>query len=198
MNTMLMRSWWILVLRGALAILFGVLTLWRPDMTLLALVALFAAFALLSGIVSVVGALKHRKTDEDWGLVFLLGAAGMGAGVLAIIHPTLTALVLVLVIAANALIAGVLDIAAALRLRRVIKDEWLLLLSGGASVAFGILVFLFPTSGALALMWLISLYALATGGLLVGLAFRLRALAREPRKIEQRVTPDRRGPAVYT
>lgn len=192
MNAIYSRSWWIPALRGALAILFGVLTLWRPDMTLLALVVLFAAFALLTGIVSVVGAIKNRKTGDDWGFLLLLGAVGVGAGILSAIHPDLTALVLVLVIGANALVTGVLDISAAIRLRRVIKDEWLLLLSGAAGVVFGFLVFLFPASGALAMMWLISLYALATGGLLLGLAFRLRTLAKEPRKVDQRVTPDRR------
>jgi uncharacterized membrane protein HdeD (DUF308 family) len=197
MNAILLRSWWIPALRGALAILFGVLTLWRPDMTLLALVMLFAAYALLSGIVSIVGAIKNRKTDDDWGFALLLGAVGVGAGVVSIIHPDLTALVLVLVIGATAMATGVLDISAAIRLRRVIKDEWLLLLSGVAGVVFGILVFLFPAGGALAMMWLISLYALATGGLLLGLAYRLRSLAKEPRKIDQRVTPDRRGTLAH-
>jgi uncharacterized membrane protein HdeD (DUF308 family) len=192
MNAILLRAWWILALRGAIAILFGVLTLWRPDMTLLALVALFAAFAILTGGVAMVGALKHRATDEDWRLILLFGLVGIGAGILTIIHPDLTALMLVLVIAAYALVSGVLDIAAAVRLRRVIKDEWLLVLSGAAAIAFGVLAFLFPAAGAMAMMWMISLYALLMGGLLVGLAFRLRTLAKAPRKIEQRVTPDRR------
>jgi uncharacterized membrane protein HdeD (DUF308 family) len=108
----------------------------------------------------------------------------------------MTALVLVLVMGANALLTGMLDIVTAIRLRREIHDEWLLGLSGLAAVIFGVLVFLFPAAGALALVWLISLYAVVTGVLLLGVAYRLRARARgEPRRMERRSTPDRRAHA---
>jgi uncharacterized membrane protein HdeD (DUF308 family) len=99
--------------------------------------------------------------------------------VIAILSPGLTALALVLVMGANALIVGVLDIAAAIRLRKVIQGEWLLILAGIASVVFGVLVLLFPGAGALALVWLISVYAIVTGVLLLALAFRARAWARD-------------------
>jgi uncharacterized membrane protein HdeD (DUF308 family) len=196
MNESLLRSWWILALRGVIAIVFGVLALMWPGLTLLALVSLFAAYALLTGAVSVFGAIRNRKRDDEWWLLLLMGLVGIGAGVIALIHPALTALVLVLVIAANALVTGVLDIAVAMRLRKVIRGEWLLVLSGIASILFGVLAFLFPTAGALAVVWMIRFYALITGVLLLAVAFRLRAVARTEVP-DRRTTPDRRGPPVH-
>jgi uncharacterized membrane protein HdeD (DUF308 family) len=161
-------------LRGAVAMLFGVLALVWPGLTLLWLVALFAAFALLGGGASVVGAFQNRKSDDHWWLALLLGLVSLGAGVIAIIHPALTALVLVLLMGANAIATGVLDIALAIRLRKAIRGEWLLVLAGIVSIVFGVLVFLFPGAGALALVWLISVYAIASGVLLLIVAFQLR------------------------
>lgn len=193
MNDSLMQSWWVLALRGAIAILFGVLAFMWPGLTLLMLVGLFAAFALLSGVTSAMGAVKNRQHDDNWWLLLILALVGIGAGVIAIIHPALTALVLVLVMGANALITGVLDIVAAIRLRKTIQGEWMLVLSGIASIAFGVLVFLFPQAGALAMVWLISAYAVLTGALLLGAAFRLRASTKvKGAAIDRRVIPDRR------
>lgn len=178
MNDLLMRSWWMLAAFGVISMLFAVLVLVWPGLTLLSLVALFAAYALFGGIMWVIGAVTNRKSDEEWWLILLLGLVSIGAGVIAILHPELTALVLVLVMGANALIMGVLDIAVAIRLRKEIRGEWLLGLTGIVSIVFGILVFLFPRAGALALVWLISFYAASTGALLLALAFRARAWAR--------------------
>jgi uncharacterized membrane protein HdeD (DUF308 family) len=178
MQELLLQAWWMLALRGAIALLFGVLAVLWPGLTLLWLVALFAAYALLSGVVSVIGAVRNRQSDEKWWLILLLGLVSIGAGVIAIVYPDLTALLLVLVMGANALVMGVLDIAIAIRLRRAIQGEWLLILSGILSVVFGVLVFLFPGAGALALVWLISTYAIVTGILLLALAFRARSWAR--------------------
>ncbi len=147
-------------------------------LTLLWLVALFAAYALLGGAASVIGAVRHRHSDEKWWLILLLGLVSIGAGVSTIFYPGLTALVLVLVMGANALVTGVLDIAVAIRLRKAIRGEWLLIVTGIISIVFGVLVFLFPGAGALALAWLISVHAIVTGVLLLALAFRVRAWAR--------------------
>jgi uncharacterized membrane protein HdeD (DUF308 family) len=199
MNDSLMRSWWMLALRGVIAILFGILALMWPGLTLLGLVALFAAYAILGGAISVIGALNNRKTDDNWWLSLLLGLVSIGAGIIAVVHPGLTAMVLVLVIGANALITGVLDIVAAVRLRRSIQGEWLLILSGIASIVFGVLVFLFPDAGALALVWLVSIYALVTGVLMLALSFRLRARATARGEVaDRRVTPDRRVSPTHT
>jgi uncharacterized membrane protein HdeD (DUF308 family) len=197
MNDLLLRSWWVLALRGVIAILFGVLALFWPDLTLLVLVALFAAYALLSGIVSIAGAARNRRSDDNWWMLLLLGLVGIAAGIIAIVHPGLTALVLVLLIGANALVTGVLDIAAAIRLRKIIRNEWLLVLNGIASLVFGVMVFLFPEAGALAIVWLVSLYALVTGVLMIGLGLRLRSQARHSgtARPDRRVTPDRRAAA---
>ena len=114
MYELLLQSWWMLALRGAIALLFGVLALVWPGLTLLWLVALFAAYALLGGVVSIIGAVSNRQSDEAWWLILLLGLVSIGAGVSAIVYPGLTALVLVLVMGANALVTGVLDIATAI------------------------------------------------------------------------------------
>jgi uncharacterized membrane protein HdeD (DUF308 family) len=174
MNELLSRAWWMLALRGTIAVLFGIVAIVWPGLTLLWLVALFALYALFTGVVSIAGAVKNRTSDREWWLILLLGVTGVCAGVIAIVSPGLTALVLVLVMGANALITGVLDIAVAIRLRKVITGEWMLILAGLVSIAFGLFVFLFPAAGALALVWMISAYAIVTGFLLLGLAFRAR------------------------
>ena len=199
MNGSHIQPWWSIALRGVIALVFGVLAIMSPGITLLGLIALFAAYAFFNGVISVIGALQSRKRGDDWWLPFLLGLVSIGAGIIAIVHPGLTALVLVLLIGANALATGILDIAAAIRLRKFVKNEWLLALSGVVSVVFGILVFLFPGSGALALIWMISFYAMLIGILLLGLAFRLRREVAHKGYVgkDRRVTPDRRVAAAH-
>jgi uncharacterized membrane protein HdeD (DUF308 family) len=178
MNELLARSWWMLALQGALALTFGILALVAPGATLIVLVAFFAAWALLGGAASVIAAIQHRKTDDGWWLILLLGLVSLAAGVIAVFNPAITILVLVLVMGANALIAGVLEIVMAIRLRKQIEREWLLALAGAVSVIFGVLVFLFPAAGALAMVWLVSFYATFTGILLLALAFKARKWTR--------------------
>ncbi|SMP81643.1 HdeD family acid-resistance protein [Noviherbaspirillum suwonense] len=194
MTEMLARSWRLLAMRGVITIVFGVLALTWPALTLLAFAALFAAYTLLIGAVMVVGALKGRTSNEDWWLPLMVGLASLGAGAIAIIHPDLTALVLLFVIGANAMITGVLDIATAIGLRKTIRNEKLLILNGIASIAFGVLVFLFPTAGALTLGWLIGVFAMLSGILLLAFAFRLRAKIRGATSVEKnrRTMRDRR------
>jgi uncharacterized membrane protein HdeD (DUF308 family) len=169
---------WMLMLRGAIAILFGVLAMLWPGLTLIALVALFAAYALLSGAVSIAAAFKIRHADRKWWLPLLLGVISVVAGVYAVMAPSLTALVLVLVMGVNAILTGALDIAMAVRLRKVLRGQWLLLLGGVVSVLFGVLVIANPGAGALALVWLISVYAIVTGVLLFSLGLRTWRAAR--------------------
>lgn len=177
MENFFARSWWVLALRGAFGILFGALALMWPQLTLLTLVALFAAYALLNGITAIAGTIRNRKKDDDWWVLLLLGIVSAGAGMVALVNPAVTALVLVLLIGANALVTGVLDVVAAVRLRKAIEGEWMLALSGLASIAFGAIVFFAPEAGALATVWLISLYAFVTGALLLLVAFRARSVA---------------------
>lgn len=175
MHALLSRAWWVLALRGVVALLFGILAFVMPGMTLLWLVTLFAIYTLISGIASIIGAMQNRRSDREWWLLLLLGIVSVGVGIVALGHPGPTALWLVLLMAANALITGMIDIITAMRLRKSIQGEWLMVLAGLASIAFGIIVFLFPGTGALALVWLIGGYAVATGILLLALAFRARA-----------------------
>ncbi|MES2300192.1 MAG: HdeD family acid-resistance protein [Pseudomonadota bacterium] len=179
MNETLLRSWWMLALRGAVACAFGVLALAWPGLTLLSLAILFAAYALLGGAVWVFGAIGNRERDDHWWVILLIGLVSVGAGAIAAMHPALTALVLILLMGAHACVTGVLEVLVAVRLRRFIRGESMLVLSGVASILFGAIVFMYPSgAGALALVWLIGLYAIVTGILLLALALRVRKWAR--------------------
>lgn len=183
---MLSRSWWILALRGVLALVFGVLALLLPGPTVLSLILLFAAYALLAGIVYLLGAVRNRRHATgshalDWWLLLMLGVVSVVAGVLAAMRPGLAALVLVLIIGVNSLITGILDIVLAVRLRsHGHPGVWLLLASGIASIVFGTILIALPTVGALALVWLIGTYAIVAGILYMALAFR--SYEKEPKQ----------------
>ncbi|MDQ3186136.1 MAG: HdeD family acid-resistance protein [Pseudomonadota bacterium] len=174
MNELFLRSWKGLAVRGAVALVFGILAVLWPGLTLMWLIAMFAAYALIGGTVSIINALQNREGNSDWWLLLLLGMVGIAAGVLAIIGPALTAIMLVLIIGATAFGTGILDIAMGIRLRKVIHGEALLILNGIVSVMFGVAIFFFPGAGALALVWLISAYAVISGVLLLALAWRAR------------------------
>ena len=178
MKDVLTRSWWMLALRGVVAIAFGVLAIVMPGLTLLWLVAMFAAFAVIAGIASVVGATRARG-HGGWGLMLVLGIVSVVAGVLAIIYPGVTALTLILLIGANALVTGVLDLVAAVRLRRQVEHERLLVAEGVVSIVFGAVVLIFPGAGALALVWFVSVYATLSGILLLIVAMRARRWQRD-------------------
>ncbi len=167
-------NWWLLALRGLVAVLFGVLAFIWPGVTLLTLVWLFGAFALVNGLLSLVLAAKAPKGYPRLGSLILGGLLGILAGLLAFVMPGITALGLLILIAAWALVTGILEIIAAIRLRKIITNEWLLILAGIASVAFGVILLLRPAAGALALIWWIGAWALIFGILMIVLAFRMR------------------------
>jgi uncharacterized membrane protein HdeD (DUF308 family) len=174
MQNLLSSSWQGLAWRGGISLVFGILAALWPGITLIWLMALFAVYALISGSASAIAAIKNRHTNRDWWLLLLLGLMGVAAGVIAIIYPNLTAVFLVLLIGATALGSGIVDIVMAIRLRKIIQGEALLIINGIISVAFGVFVFFFPGAGALAMVWLISIYAVASGVLLLALAWRAR------------------------
>jgi uncharacterized membrane protein HdeD (DUF308 family) len=167
-------NWWLLALRGLVAVLFGVLAFVWPGATMITLVWLFGAFALVNGILSLVLAAKTPKGYPKVGSLILGGLLGILAGFVAFIMPGITALGLLILIAAWAIVTGVMDLVAAVRLRKVITNEWLLVLAGIASVAFGLILLFRPGVGALALIWWIAAWAVVFGILLMILAFRMR------------------------
>jgi uncharacterized membrane protein HdeD (DUF308 family) len=174
MVTTYAHNWWAVGLRGLAAVIFGVLAFIWPQIALTVLVLLFGAYALWDGVFAIIAALRMSSdTGHRW-LLFIEGIAGIAAGLITFFYPGITAFVLLYIIAAWAIVTGVMEILAAIRLRREIQGEWLLLISGVLSIIFGILLVIFPSAGALAVVWLIAAYAILFGILLIALAFRLR------------------------
>ena len=171
-------NWWAVALRGLAALVFGVLTLVSPGLSLAALVLLFGAYALADGVLAIVAAYRHQRAAERWWVVALGGIAGIAAGIITFLLPAITALALVYVIAARAIIVGATEVAAAIRLRKAIKGEWLMALGGVASIVFGVLVALFPGLGALAVVLWIGAFSVGIGVVLIALGFRLRSWGR--------------------
>ena len=178
MPFVLARNWWSLVIRGLVAILVGIVAIVWPGITFGALVLLFGAYALVDGVFALIGAFRASRAHERWGALVLEGIAGIAAAAITILWPGITAVALVYVIAAWAVITGVLEIAAAVRLRRFVAREWLLILSGVASILFGVLAAALPLVGAFAIAVGIGIYALVFGTLLIALGFRLRNWTR--------------------
>jgi uncharacterized membrane protein HdeD (DUF308 family) len=163
-----------MALRGIVAIIFGLVAFFMPVATLYALTILFGAYALIDGIVNLVAAVRSARHGEHWWALLLEGLAGLGAAAVTMVWPLLTLVVLIYIIAAWALITGILEIIAAIRLRRVITGEWLLVLTGVASIVFGLVLFAAPGPGAVVIAWWIGIYVFIFGLLMLGLAFRLR------------------------
>jgi uncharacterized membrane protein HdeD (DUF308 family) len=169
----LARYWWVVALRGLAGIAFGLLALIWPGATLAVLILLYGAYALADGVLSIGTGIRG---DAEHRLAMLLnGVLGIAAGIVTFVWPGLTALALLYIIAAWAILTGVLQVFAAVRLRRVIPNEWSLILAGALSVVFGIVLIAAPGAGALALILLIGAYALVFGVMLLILSWRLRA-----------------------
>jgi len=182
MKVLLAENWWSLVIRGLIGVMVGILTFFWPAITLQALVLLFGAYALLDGVFSLIGAWYASRAHERWGVLILEGIAGIVAAAVTVLFPAITALALVLVVAAWAIVTGVLEIVAAVKLRRHIEGEWLLALAGVASIVFGVLVTIAPIAGALVIALWVGAYALVTGVLMIVLGFRLRSWAKGHRE----------------
>ena len=176
----LKRHWWVPVLRGIAAIIFGVIAFVYPGLTVAVLVLLFGAWVLVDGVFRVVGAIGHRASDPEWGFHLIIGILGIIIGFLTFHAPRITALALIIYIAAWALMVGATEIALAIKLRREIKGEWFLILMGLLSIVFAIMLLWNPLPGALALVWLIGSYAIVFGILGIILGFRLRSLPTFP------------------
>jgi uncharacterized membrane protein HdeD (DUF308 family) len=168
------RNWWALPLRGLLGVALGVFAVLMPAAAFAALVLTFGAYAFVDGLFTIVAALRDARGERGWLALLLSGVAGVVAGIAAFVAPALMALVLLYVIAGWAVVTGALQIAAAIRLRRQIMDEWLLAGNGVLTIMFGVLVMVAPLAGALAVVLLIGAYAFTSGLMLVALGIRLR------------------------
>jgi len=174
----LARNWWAFVLRGAAAILFGLLTFFMPGMALLTLVYMFGFYAIADGVFNLIAGFRHSGTQLPWWALLIEGLLGILAGIVALAWPGLTALVLLYVIAGWAVATGILEIVAAIRLRKLITGEWMLALMGVLSLAFGILIAIFPGAGALTVVLWIGAYAIIFGIMLIALGLRLHSWLR--------------------
>ncbi len=167
------RNWWVLFLRGIAAILFGFLAFAWPEITLVTLVVLFGAYVLVDGVLALVAAFRGGAgVSRGW--LTLIGLLGIAAAMGTFFYPGLTVLALVLFIGSWSIVRGIFEIVGAIQLRKEIRGEWLLILSGLMSIVFGAIVWLMPGTGALAIVWLIGAYAIAFGAVLIALAFRVR------------------------
>jgi uncharacterized membrane protein HdeD (DUF308 family) len=187
LSTVLSRYWWTTLLRGLVWILFGIVVLAQPGISLATLTLTFGFFALVDGISKVVTAIGGRKDShtwrrrrrdyQNWWVLLLAGLVGIVVGVLTFLSPGITALGLLYYIAIWAIVIGLLEIVTAINLRKEIEGEFWLGLAGLASVAFGVLAIARPGAGALTVLWLIGIYSIVFGGILVILAFETRAFA---------------------
>jgi uncharacterized membrane protein HdeD (DUF308 family) len=169
----LAKNWWLLLLRGIAAIVFGVLAFAWPGITIVSLVIVYGAYALVDGLFSIYAAIAGGGTAPRWWLA-IVGVAGVLAGIISFIAPGFVAVWLLMLIAAWAIVSGVFEIIGAIRLRKEIDNEWMLILHGVISVLFGVLLFASPASGAIAMVWVIGAYAIAAGIIMSVLAFRLK------------------------
>jgi uncharacterized membrane protein HdeD (DUF308 family) len=175
MNNILVRNWWALALRGLAAVIFGLIAFALPGVTLAVLVLFFAAYLLVDGVFALIAGLRAAEHHERWGALALEGVLDLVAGAFIVMWPGLTLVVFVYVAAFWALLSGIALLAAAFRLHRQ-HGEWMMMLAGLLSIAWGILVALFPIAGILVWAWWIGAYALIFGIAMLVLAFRLRRL----------------------
>jgi uncharacterized membrane protein HdeD (DUF308 family) len=171
------RNWWIMALRGLFAVIFGLIALLAPRIALLAFIYVFAAYALVDGGIAVITAIQERDLLYRWGWILFEGILSILAGIIAFANPSLTALVLLYIIAAWAIVTGVMEIVAAFAIREFVSREWVLALAGIVSVVFGILLFFSPGAGILSILWVVGIYGIVFGILFIVRAFQLRSWA---------------------
>lgn len=176
MLEILSKNWWTFLVRGIIAVIFGLAALIWPSLTIGTLVIVFGAYVVVDGIFAIVDGFTSRNSNDRWWVEILIGIAGIVAGGWAMAFPGLTAIGMMYFIAAWWLVTGVLQIILAIRVRKEITNEWMLILSGALSTILGVVFLLFPGSGALSLIWVVGIYAIFFGILLIVLAFKLRGM----------------------
>lgn len=174
----LIENWWFTLLRGIVAILFGIMTFVWPGITILSLTILWGAFALVDGVMAIATAFSSTsaETSSRWWMA-LAGVVGVAAGILTFLFPLGTSLGLLIFLAAWLVVAGFLQIIGAIQLRKVIDNEWLLGLVGALYVILGVSLVAFPVSGLLSVAWMVGLFAIAAGIGYISLSLRLKKIA---------------------
>ena len=176
----LTRNWWLVALRGLLAILFGAVAFIWPGLTWLVLILMFGVYAILDGIFAMISGVVQSRYSPRWWVFLVEGFISLVAGVIVLAQPGLAGIALVVVIAVWAVLTGLLEVIAAIRLRREIRDEWMLGFGGFLSIMLGLLMLFQPGAGGLVITLMVGAYALIFGILMVALSFRLRRLNRPP------------------
>jgi uncharacterized membrane protein HdeD (DUF308 family) len=184
------RFWWAVLLRGIVAIIFGVIALLWPEFATVALIFIFGAYAITDGILSVANAWTNRTTNPNWWLIFLEGIAGITAGFVVFFLPDFAAFAVIYLIAAWALITGVLELVTAVRLRKEIQNEWALGLSGILSILLGIFLVIWPALGIVAVVWAVGIYAIIFGALMIYLSFLVRRAPFRAGEVLNRIETD--------
>ncbi|MCO6505733.1 MAG: HdeD family acid-resistance protein [Snodgrassella sp.] len=174
---LLSENWWMVLIRGGAALIFGLLTWFYPFISILIMVMFFGVYALIDGVLGVVIAINGRRTHQDWWLMLIWGMVSILAGIMTFFVPGITWLVLITFIAIWSLVSGILQIIAAIRLRKSIRGEGWMIVAGMLSVLVGIILFVNPVQGGIALTWVIGVYAALFGVMNIALAFRLRRFA---------------------
>jgi uncharacterized membrane protein HdeD (DUF308 family) len=169
------RHWWALLIRGIVAIVFGLAALFAPRITLLFIVLLFGAYALIDGIGAVILALQEHRATPNWWIPLLEGIVGIVIGIVTFLWPHITAFILLYLIAIWAILTGITELTTAFAIRGVTGLEWTLGVAGVLSIIFGLLLFIFPRGGILAVLWIVGIYAIIFGIVLIIRAFQFRS-----------------------
>lgn len=189
MPELIARNWGPVLVRGVAALIFGLLVLFAPAISLAVLVLYFGALALVDGFATVAAAVANRRAEQPWAGFLLSGLLGIAVGVVTFLWPGVTALALVYLIAFWAIVLGLGEVAAAIRLRHVISGEWVLVIAGVLSLIFGVLIAIFPSTGALAVLLWIAWFAIVVGILRIIQALRLRDRLNTPSGVRGPVAP---------
>ncbi|RYD79575.1 MAG: HdeD family acid-resistance protein [Verrucomicrobiaceae bacterium] len=176
----LAKNWWLMLLRGIAAIGFGIFAWTWPGVTLAVLLMFYAVYALVEGVSALFLGLSGKEGHHIWWQMILTGLLGIATAILTVLWPKLTAVLLLLFIASWAILHGIFEVAAAIRLRKEIEGEWMMIVSGVLAILFGIFLFMRPGAGILTMVWLMGIFAAATGALQVALALRLRQMKHHP------------------
>lgn len=175
----LARNWWALLIRGIAAVIFGVLALVWPGATWFAIGILFGAYAFVDGIFAIIAAVRVAEAHERWWPLVIEGAIGLIIAAITFYDVGITILALYFTIAVWAFLTGILEIVAAVQLRKVVQNEVWLIVGGILSIIFALLMLWRPIAGAVAVAWIIGIYAIVFGIMMIGLSLRLRSHAAE-------------------